>query len=139
MTQSYVCITVLDIDHFKLFNDVHGHLFGDMVLQLLADGLKDFLRGEDVKIIRYGGDEFIVCIRHQQMEYIKALVKHTHAHLLTLTLEKNQQIYPLKVSMGACINDRINYHYKDLFEQADSCLYQAKDNGRASYVIYKLS
>jgi len=139
MTQSYVCITVLDIDHFKLFNDVHGHLFGDMVLQLLADGLKDFLRGEDVKIIRYGGDEFIVCIRHQQMEYIKALVKHTHAHLLTLTLEKNQQIYPLKVSMGACINDRINYHYKDLFEQADSCLYQAKDNGRASYVIYELS
>ncbi|UZN00807.1 diguanylate cyclase [Lysinibacillus sp. MHQ-1] len=42
IAESYVCITVLDIDNFKLFNDRHGHLFGDRVLQLLANGLKEF-------------------------------------------------------------------------------------------------
>lgn len=139
MTQSYVCITVLDIDHFKLFNDMHGHLFGDMALQLLAKGLKNFLHKEDVKIIRYGGDEFILCIKHQQKDYIKTLVNNTHAYLLTLKLEQEHQSYPLKVSMGACVNDQQNYQYKELFEQADSCLYEAKDNGRASYVLCELS
>ncbi|ODV55692.1 tetratricopeptide repeat-containing diguanylate cyclase [Lysinibacillus fusiformis] len=138
MAESYVCITVLDIDNFKLFNDTHGHLFGDRVLQLLANGLKEFLREEDVKIIRYGGDEFIVCIRHPQKDYMIELVQNTHAHLLTLTLEKDQKSYPLKVSMGACINDRKNYHYNDLFDQADRCLYEAKDKGRATNVIYEL-
>ncbi len=113
-------------------------MFGDRVLQLLANGLKEFLREEDVKIIRYGGDEFIVCIRHPQKDYMKALVQNTHAHLLTLSLEKDQKNYPLKVSMGACLNDRKNYHYNDLFDQADRCLYEAKDKGRATYVIYEL-
>lgn len=139
LTQCYVCITVLDIDYFKLFNDMHGHLFGDMILQLLANGLEEFLQDEDVKIIRYGGDEFIICMRHQQKDYIKSLVKNTHAFLLTLKLEQEQESYPVKVSMGACINDQKNYHYKELFEQADSCLYQAKANGRASCVLYELS
>ncbi|WP_155592869.1 tetratricopeptide repeat-containing diguanylate cyclase [Lysinibacillus cavernae] len=139
MTQSYVCITVLDIDYFKLFNDMHGHLFGDRVLQLLANGLKEFLHEEDVKIIRYGGDEFILCMRHQDKDYIKSLVKNTHAYLLTLKLEQQHQSFPLKVSMGACVNDQKNYQFKELFELADSCLYQAKDNGRASYVLNELS
>jgi len=69
---------------------------------------------------------------------MKALVQNTHAHLLTLTLEKDQKSYPLKVSMGACMNDRKNYHYNDLFDQADRCLYEAKDKGRATNVIYEL-
>ncbi|WP_016994293.1 GGDEF domain-containing protein [Lysinibacillus boronitolerans] len=139
ITQSYVCITVLDVDYFKLFNDTHGHLFGDMILQLLANSLQDFLQDEDVKIIRYGGDEFILCFRHSQKDYIKTLVHNTHAYLLSLKLEQEQQSYPLRVSMGACVNNQKNYQYKELFEQADSCLYQAKANGRASCVLYELS
>ncbi|MGK4116780.1 tetratricopeptide repeat-containing diguanylate cyclase [Lysinibacillus capsici] len=139
ITQSYVCITVLDVDYFKLFNDTHGHLFGDMILQLLANSLKDFLQDEDVEIIRYGGDEFILCLRHSQKDYIKTLVHNTHAYLLSLKLEQEQQSYPLRVSMGACVNNQKNYQYKELFEQADSCLYQAKANGRASCVLYELS
>lgn len=92
-----------------------------------------------MKIIRYGGDEFILCIKHQQKDYIKTLVNNTHAYLLTLKLEQEHQSYPLKVSMGACVNDQQNYQYKELFERADSCLYEAKDNGRASYVLCELS
>ncbi len=41
--------------------------------------------------------------------------------------------------MGACINNQKNYYYNDLFEQADRCLYEAKDNGRATHILYELS
>ncbi|KOY81470.1 GGDEF domain-containing protein [Lysinibacillus macroides] len=136
--QFYVGMIVLDIDYFKKFNDRHGHLFGDMALQLVADGLKTFLCEEDVRIIRYGGDEFIVCLKHAQKDYIKTLVQNIHGYLLSLTVKEAQQSYPLKVSMGVCVNNQKNYHYKDLFKQADHCLYQAKENGRANYVIEEL-
>ena len=59
-----------------------------------------------MKVIRYGGDEFILCFRHPQKDYIKALVHNTHAYLLSLKLEQEQQSYPLRVSMGACVNNQ---------------------------------
>jgi len=138
-SKQFVGVAVLDIDYFKLYNDRHGHLFGDRVLQLLANGLREFLLEEEAEIIRFGGDEFIICVRHEYKEYVQNLIKDIHAYLLTLTLDQKDESDTLKVSMGACINDQKNYDYSILFEQADRCLYRVKNNGRASYDIYELS
>ncbi|MCS1382400.1 diguanylate cyclase [Lysinibacillus sphaericus] len=131
----YVGVIVLDIDYFKAYNDQYGHLFGDMVLQLLATGLKDFLYNQEAVIIRYGGDEFIICLRHKSKMFLNDSIKELHAYMLTLKLEHEYDSYPLKVSLGACLNDQKNYEYIKLFKQADRNLYKAKNNGRASYVI----
>ncbi|WP_264987844.1 tetratricopeptide repeat-containing diguanylate cyclase [Lysinibacillus piscis] len=137
-SKQYVAVAVLDLDKFKNFNDQYGHLLGDQVLQIFAKGLQDFLQEEDVHIIRYGGDEFIVCLCHQDKHYIKSLADQLHAYLLTLAFTQEGTHYMLKVSMGICINDQRNYEYRALFEQADGCLYQAKNNGRGRYVILEL-
>ncbi|MGE6515677.1 tetratricopeptide repeat-containing diguanylate cyclase [Lysinibacillus sphaericus] len=136
--QLFVGVIVLDIDYFKTYNDRHGHLFGDMILQLLAGGLREFLRKQDAEIIRYGGDEFIICVRNKDGVSINKLVMDLHAYILTLTLAHENDNYPIKVSMGACINDQKNYDFKKLFEQADRSLYRAKNDGRANYVISEL-
>ncbi|MGE7091764.1 diguanylate cyclase [Lysinibacillus sp. NPDC048646] len=136
--QLFVGVIVLDIDYFKMYNDRYGHLIGDRVLQLLATGLRDFLRKQDAEIIRYGGDEFIICIYNKDRAYINRLVMELHAYMLTLALEHENESYPIKVSMGACINDQKNYDFKYLFEQADRSLYKAKNNGRTNYVIREL-
>ncbi|MFJ7406560.1 MULTISPECIES: GGDEF domain-containing protein [unclassified Lysinibacillus] len=138
ISQQYVCVIVLDIDYFKAYNDKYGHLLGDMVLQLLATGLRDFLRNEDAVIIRYGGDEFIVCLRHDNKLFINDFIKELHAYILTLKVEQDSDSYPLKISLGACMNDQENYEYIQLFKQADRNLYKAKNNGRANYVISSL-
>ncbi len=106
-----------------------------MVLQLLATGLKDFLYNQEAVIIRYGGDEFIICLRHKSKMFLNDSIKELHAYMLTLKLEHEYDSYPLKVSLGACLNDQKNYEYIKLFKQADRNLYKAKNNGRASYVI----
>ena len=136
--KQFVGLTVLDLDYFKLYNDTYGHLFGDRVLQILASGLRDFLQKEDAEIIRFGGDEFVICIRHEQKEYVKELVRELHSYLLTLTLDQYAESETLKVSMGACINEQKNYDYKTLFKHADQCLYQAKKNGRTKCIIDEL-
>ncbi|MET4560015.1 diguanylate cyclase (GGDEF)-like protein [Lysinibacillus parviboronicapiens] len=136
--QLFVGIIVLDIDYFKTYNDRHGHLFGDMILQLLASGLRDFLLQQDAEIIRYGGDEFIICIRNKDGAAINRLVMDLHAYILTLALDYENERYPIKVSMGACINNQKNYDFKNLFELADRSLYRAKNDGRATYVISEL-
>ncbi|KOS63537.1 tetratricopeptide repeat-containing diguanylate cyclase [Lysinibacillus sp. FJAT-14222] len=139
ISQQFVSVVILDLDYFKLYNDTHGHLFGDRVLQILANGLRQFLSDEDAEIIRFGGDEFMIIIRHKQKEYLQRLVKDMHAYLLTLTIDQKDESYPLKVSMGVCVNDQKNYQYENLFEQADRCLYRAKNDGRENCVICELS
>jgi len=136
--QQFVGVIVLDIDYFKAYNDRYGHLFGDMVLQLLATGIRDFIRNQEAVIIRYGGDEFIVCLRHHTKLFIHDFIKALHGYLLTLKLEQQNDSYPLKISLGACVNDLHNYEYLQLFKQADRNLYKAKNNGRANFVISSL-
>lgn len=126
INRKFVGLAVLDLDYFKSYNDTYGHLFGDRVLQILATGLCNFLQKEDAEIIRFGGDEFVICIRHKQKEYVNKLFKAMHTYLLTLTLDQHTESETLKVSMGACINNQKNYDFKTLFEHADQCLYRAK-------------
>jgi diguanylate cyclase (GGDEF)-like protein len=60
-SRSPLCLALLDLDHFKSYNDEHGHLAGDEMLRSCARAWDDLLRGEDT-IVRFGGEEFLVLL-----------------------------------------------------------------------------
>ena len=117
-TESDLCLAIVDIDHFKAYNDANGHLAGDAVLRECAVAWDAALRGEDT-IVRFGGEEFLVvlpdCPLAQAAETIERLREATPAGLTC--------------SAGLACWDYAETT-DDLVDRADSALYRAKAAGR---------
>lgn len=123
---SVLCI---DIDHFKKINDQHGHMAGDKMIQSVAEGIHNCVRGSDV-IFRYGGEEFVVVLSNTEIvggcnlaERIRQRISHSFC------LHNGLQL-AVTVSIGATTLRSGEQEWKDLFERADQALYQAKRTGR---------
>jgi len=127
-----VSLLVLDIDHFKLINDNHGHSVGDQVLQLVAERIHNVTRETDMTF-RYGGEEFVVVLSITDREGAAII-----AERLRLIIEHeafNTDVGPVNitVSVGAsCLQAQDNI--KQLFDRADDALYKAKHQGRNQVV-----
>lgn len=121
-------IAVIDIDHFKVFNDQYGHDTGDEVLKLLARVFQSALRGNDF-IGRWGGEEFVAVLT----DINKSNFAHALERLRVLVENSSLPSYdpPLKVtvSIGASLV-RKSDSLKTLFNRADKNLYKSKKNGR---------
>ncbi len=129
------CFTILtmDIDHFKLVNDTHGHAAGDAVLQHMAAILKDGLRQTDMPG-RVGGEEFSILLPNTGLEDAASL-----AERLRMTIEKTPAVYADKalyvtVSIGLADYHRDSVSLDELVLQADKALYKAKESGRNQVV-----
>lgn len=115
-------VAVLDIDHFKVINDVHGHAEGDRVLQAVADALRLYSAGPG-GVARYGGEEFLMLFEAPmaqallQCEYVREAIAN-----LPLGL-------PLTVSIGVA-GHRPGEESAATFARADQALYAAKRGGR---------
>lgn len=122
-------IIMLDIDHFKLINDTHGHLVGDKVLQQFATRVSSALRS-DGHLIRWGGEEFLVLIRDitERDAFVVAERLRT-----AINSEMFTSIGKLTVSGGAT-SRRDNDTLESLLARADKALYEAKINGRDQVV-----
>lgn len=125
-------LMMLDIDDFKAINDNLGHLFGDEFLKKFASTIKDVFRATDI-VGRYGGDEFIVFLPRATA----SLAKKKGWSIL----ERVQKIdVPLpggiKSSIGAAVVNPSNRSYSELFRQADTALYQAKNNGKNRVEVF---
>jgi two-component system chemotaxis response regulator CheY len=122
-------LAICDIDDFKRYNDVFGHLAGDDVLQRVADALRTQLRSSD-SLYRYGGEEFVVLLPEQTLsdgvrvlDRIRAAVEH-----LGITSPTGR---PLTISAGVAeLNGDRDATVSKWIERADVALYQAKTNGR---------
>ena len=77
-SRSPLCVAILDIDHFKDYNDTHGHLAGDEVLRACAEAWDSALRGEDT-IVRFGGEEFLVLLPDTAPEQAAEIVERLRA------------------------------------------------------------
>lgn len=133
--QSVGCI-IFDIDHFKYFNDEHGHLFGDEVIKLIANSAKDFFKQYDAVFARFGGDEFVAIVKYMRFEELYEITSKLHQSLCTLTIAKNKQSIPIYVSMGVSHNQAGKVtNYEELFHHADEALYQSKNSGRRRFTI----
>lgn len=120
-------LVMLDLDNFKQANDVYGHLFGDEILQFVADVIKKNVRSSDVAA-RMGGDEFIIFMEYKDsvLPQIERIFKHLHVSY------KN---FPVGLSMGVACTDG-NIGYDTLFAMADKAMYVAKKEGKNGFRFY---
>ena len=123
-----VTVAVLDLDKFKKINDVHGHEVGDSVLQLVADGLRQFAQRPLDCIARLGGDEFVIFWFDLDAEHASRLSRELVASIgqRPLQLPAGVTIQP-KISLGACSGvPHAATNLDELLRLADRALYQAK-------------
>lgn len=130
-------LLMLDVDHFKQFNDVHGHAVGDMVLRRLGHVLSRQFREEDV-VCRYGGEEFMVmlpnCSPQGALERAEALRTATEALVLAAP-DSSGLTVTVSVGVTTTTGDRSDLGV--LVRQADQALYRAKAQGRNRVAAYR--
>ena len=124
-------LMMIDIDHFKTFNDTYGHQTGDQVLRLVASSLKQNDKGQDVAA-RYGGEEFSVILPNTLLRAGVTVGDHIRRAVMGKELIKRstgQHLGRITVSVGVSTLRRGD-NPQSLIERADGCLYAAKRNGR---------
>ena len=126
-----LALLIVDIDHFKRINDVHGHLSGDLALRAMAEGLRRRLRGQDI-VGRWGGEEFIVILPGTPAEGARGLAETLRqaAEQAELVALDGQPIR-FTVSIGLHVLDPADGQTREaMIATADRALYLAKQNGR---------
>lgn len=126
---------VIDIDNFKLINDTLGHACGDEALTKFSYALKSCFREQDI-IGRIGGDEFIVFMKNTNQftnEQIEKKCNKLLAAIAKISLTKNAA-YSIHCSIGVAMHPMDGKNYYQLFECADRRLYQAKKDGKNTYI-----
>lgn len=127
-------LIVLDLDHFKKINDSFGHQMGDKLLQLVADGLKGLVRKGD-HIARFGGDEFVVLYRFQQISEIETFANGLSTYLSKLMFDEGVNL-TISASAGVSLFPRDGADTDSLFKKADIAMYKVKQNGKNHFEIF---
>lgn len=126
-------LVVMDIDHFKEINDSYGHIFGDMVLNVVGEALR--LSFPDVAMCgRFGGDEFQVWLpgTYSKRE-VTSFIMNLTTHVAGIKTPDGQKHITLSIGIAFVPGNGSNY--SELFESADAALYSAKNTGRNRYVF----
>lgn len=125
-----VAIAMLDIDHFKRFNDLNGHLAGDVALSGVVDHLQENLRSGDW-LFRYGGEEFLVMMRGVSPENAQSRFERIITSVAALQLSHEERALPkVTISVGMAMFPENGFDFTDLVALADDALYRAKKEGR---------
>jgi diguanylate cyclase (GGDEF)-like protein len=128
-------IIMLDLDHFKRFNDTHGHEAGDAVLHILGSFLQRHVRGGDIAC-RYGGEEFTLVLPDTSLEIAQKRANLLCEGIRSLKLDfKNQILGPLTLSVGIATFPNHGDSGEMILQAADLALYQAKSQGRDRVVV----
>jgi diguanylate cyclase len=124
-------LLMIDIDHFKSFNDNYGHLTGDQVLRLVGMSLKQSIKGQDITA-RYGGEEFAVVLPNTPLRQAIIVADNIRRMVMSKELKKKSTGEILgRVTLSAGVSTIRSGEDSDaLIERADACLYAAKRNGR---------
>ena len=128
-------VLMLDLDHFKKFNDTYGHEAGDTVLRETASFLLKSVRAEDI-VCRFGGEEFLVILPVADLKVTQARAERIRSKLRELTvLHQGRSLGMVTVSVGVAGLPRHGTTPKELIEAADAALYRAKIEGRDRVVV----
>ncbi|MFT6363095.1 MAG: diguanylate cyclase (GGDEF)-like protein [Planctomycetota bacterium] len=124
-------VLMIDVDHFKLFNDTHGHAAGDAVLAAMGDVLDEVLRPGDFSA-RYGGEEFTVIMPLTTEQGMQATAERVRAAVEATRIPWEGETLRITISLGGA---RLEVAHSDLdgarlLEDADAKLYEAKASGR---------
>ncbi|MCX7925397.1 MAG: diguanylate cyclase [Fimbriimonadales bacterium] len=118
-------LVLMDVDHFKQYNDTFGHQAGDEVLRTVAQVLREHIRGEDM-VARYGGEEFVIVLPHADSESAAMVAERLRRAVESVPWA----LRPITGSFGVASLRPDMETRQELIEAADQALYQAKKNGR---------
>ncbi|MBU2430608.1 MAG: sensor domain-containing diguanylate cyclase, partial [Proteobacteria bacterium] len=133
--KQHLGLLMLDIDHFKQFNDDHGHDIGDFILSEFGALLKKYIREEDIAC-RYGGEEFTILLPETNQEGVFNVAEKIRNKIREHDFRfKNNSYGPITVSIGGALYPGNATAIDPLLKEADNALYQAKHTGRDRVVI----
>lgn len=127
-----VCFAIIDIDHFKMVNDIHGHLAGDYVLKEIAALLMSHFRKSDV-IVRFGGEEFLLVLFDIQLDRAMPMLEEVRAMVEGHPFSYRGTVMNVTISIGATCDAPEAFQETDIsthIAKADAALYRAKNSGR---------
>ncbi len=127
--KSSACFILMDLDHFKIINDTHGHFIGDKVLVHFTQTIQKFLRKSDL-FCRVGGEEFAIFLPDTAIENAFELANKLRKTIANSILEIDGKTINYTVSLGIDVSEQKDLSIDELFKRADLKLYEAKDKGR---------
>ena len=122
-------LLMCDIDHFKRVNDTYGHAAGDVVIQAIADAVRNNLRSTDIAG-RYGGEEYAVLLVDTTLQQATVLAERLRQSVEALCIAYNGQQLKVTLSLGLAEYHTEMTEHRQWIEAADKGLYQSKANGR---------
>ena len=126
-----ISVLVIDIDFFKKINDVHGHLAGDECLKTIAKVISSADQREDDKIVRFGGEEFVIVLPNTNVEGANSVAERMRQMVEKTVFVTNGRRIPLTISVGvAALVPNSSQPPESILLKADSALYEAKRSGR---------
>jgi diguanylate cyclase (GGDEF)-like protein len=132
-----VAVMMLDVDHFKAFNDTYGHDAGDLVLVKVAATLKQNLRLTDISC-RYGGEEFCVICPETSKKHVFDVAEKVRQLISVLYLNhKGKELGQVTASIGVAVFPEHGQSYQSLLKHADKALYKAKAKGRKGEIRFR--
>lgn len=121
-------LILLDVDNFKLFNDVHGHQVGDKVLREVAQTIKHSVRAVDLPA-RYGGDEFAVILSDTDLARGELVAERIRRAIASNPMALDGKAFSITISAG--VTQYVSGQTpSQMVSEVDSALYKAKSNGR---------
>jgi len=132
---------MMDLDNFKKYNDMYGHIKGDEVLKKVAQSIKGTLGRSEDFIGRYGGEEFLVVLPNTPLNGAIVIADRINNKLKELNIkhENNDGNGYVTVSMGiATVFPKHNMDMEGIIKHADEMLYKAKENGKNQYKFINL-
>jgi diguanylate cyclase (GGDEF)-like protein/hemerythrin-like metal-binding protein/PAS domain S-box-containing protein len=134
--QRPMSIVMVDIDHFKRFNDTYGHKAGDLVLQAVARTMQESLRNSDLAC-RYGGEEFVLLLAEMDGETAVRRMERLLEQVSLLTIESEGLGLPtITFSAGIASCPLHAVQQEQLLGLADAAMYSAKNGGRNQVMLY---
>lgn len=131
-----ISVLMLDIDHFKNFNDTYGHACGDYVLQEVAHIISDGVRTHDLAG-RYGGEEFVVMLYNTESTTAMMVAERIRKKIEKKAFRYEDKEFHVTISIGAAVlqkNDILSA--KQLVDNADQALYVSKNSGRNKVSLF---
>jgi diguanylate cyclase (GGDEF)-like protein len=133
--QTALSVILMDLDHFKRFNDTFGHEAGDLLLREIGSLLKSSVRGGDIPC-RFGGEEFLLVMPEATGETAQQRAEQLREKIKQLALEyQGQPLGRVTMSLGIAVYPSHGHAATDIVRAADRALYRAKAEGRDRVVV----
>ena len=127
---------MIDIDHFKMINDTHGHDVGDEAIRVISKVIKENIRESDIAI-RFGGEEFLVLLYNCNEKYIAEVAMKIGQKFSKQKIKAKNTTFTKTLSVGASIYPTDSDDIYTCIKFADIALYSAKNSGRNKAVRFE--